>query len=170
MLIHEWMKYRNEQVRQAAKRKTGAADDAEEASQPDSQGPGQDAEGTGESEALTSLQAQLADTGDSVRERLAQLRARQKQLPIDLEEAEPSPEPAASRRASETREELVTRLLDPTLTLRECALLLGVCPTTVRRYTNRGLLSCYRTPGNQRRFRLSDVLDFMERRDREAGA
>ncbi|NLO08237.1 MAG: helix-turn-helix domain-containing protein [candidate division WS1 bacterium] len=53
------------------------------------------------------------------------------------------------------------------MTLREVALLLDVCPTTVRRYTNRGLLNCFRTPGNQRRFHLSDVLDFMERREFE---
>jgi len=45
------------------------------------------------------------------------------------------------------------------------ALLLGVCPTTVRRYTNRGALRCMRTPGNQRRFRLSDILEFMEHRE-----
>lgn len=79
----------------------------------------------------------------------------------------------------ETREELVQRLLDPPLTLEETARLLGVCPTTVRRYTNKGQLSHFRTTGNQRRFRLSDVLEFLESRgteieadaraDREAG-
>ena len=53
------------------------------------------------------------------------------------------------------------RLLDPTLSLEETARLLNVCPTTVRRYTNRGILSCYRTAGNQRRFRLSEVIAFM---------
>lgn len=62
----------------------------------------------------------------------------------------------------ETREELIARLLDPPLTLEETARLLGVCPTTVRRYTNRGWLKHYRTPGNQRRFRLSAVLAFLE--------
>ena len=45
---------------------------------------------------------------------------------------------------------------------------LGVCATSVRRYTNRGLLKCFRTPGNQRRFRLSDVLDFMEKQQSSA--
>jgi excisionase family DNA binding protein len=62
----------------------------------------------------------------------------------------------------ESREELVRRLLDPQLTLEEAARVLGVCPTTVRRYTNRGMLHCHRTPGNQRRFRMSDVLQFLE--------
>jgi excisionase family DNA binding protein len=64
----------------------------------------------------------------------------------------------------ETREEFLQRLLDPVLTLQEVARLLNVCPMTVRRYTNRGLLPSFRTAGNQRRFRLSDVLRFMEER------
>jgi len=84
---------------------------------------------------------------------------RQAQLPLQLE-----PVSAEARRsATETREDLIQRLLDPHLSLQETAKLLNVCPTTVRRYTNRGLLAHYRTPGNQRRFRLSDVLAFMER-------
>jgi len=70
----------------------------------------------------------------------------------------------------ETRDEMVRRLLDPPLTLEEVARLLGVCPTTVRRYTNRGWLKHYRTPGNQRRFRLSDVLNFLETRAGEIRA
>jgi len=70
----------------------------------------------------------------------------------------------------ETREELVQRLLDPPLTLEETARLLGVCPTTVRRYTNKGNLRHFRTTGNQRRFRLSDVLEFLESRESEIAA
>jgi excisionase family DNA binding protein len=62
----------------------------------------------------------------------------------------------------ETREELLQRLLDPEVSLEDAARILNVCPTTVRRYTNRGLLKHFRTPGNQRRFRLSDVLSFLE--------
>ena len=58
---------------------------------------------------------------------------------------------------------------DYVLSLEEAAVLLDVCPTTVRRYTNRGVLKCYRTPGNQRRFRLSEIMDFMGRRQRGAG-
>ena len=79
------------------------------------------------------------------------------------------PDPARSEIAQssyqpfkETREELLQRLLDPLISLEEAARLLDVCPTTVRRYTNRGLLRHHRTAGNQRRFRLSDVLAFME--------
>lgn len=62
----------------------------------------------------------------------------------------------------ETRASLIERLLDPPLTLEEAARILNVCPTTVRRYTNRGVLKHFRTAGNQRRFRLSEVLAFME--------
>jgi len=63
----------------------------------------------------------------------------------------------------ESREELIQRLVDPILSLEEVARILNVCPTTVRRYTNRGAIAHHRTAGNQRRFRLSDVLAFMER-------
>lgn len=61
----------------------------------------------------------------------------------------------------ESRKDLVRRLLDPVLSLEETARLLGVCPATVRRYTNRGWLSHHRTEGGQRRFRLSDVSRFV---------
>jgi len=65
-------------------------------------------------------------------------------------------------RIRESREELIARLTDPVLTLEEVARLLGVCPATVRRYTDRGWLRHFRTEGNQRRFRLSDVVAFLE--------
>ena len=77
---------------------------------------------------------------------------------------------------AEGRLELIERLLDPILSLEDTARLLNVCPTTVRRYTNRGILTHYRKEterGNdssrlteretrQRRFRLSDILAFLE--------
>lgn len=62
----------------------------------------------------------------------------------------------------ETRQELIRRLLDPELSLEETSRLLGVCPATVRRYTNRGWLAHHRTTGGQRRFRLSNVVKFVE--------
>lgn len=67
-----------------------------------------------------------------------------------------------TRGFKESRRQLIERLLDPTLTLEDTARVLGVCPTTVRRYTNRGVLPHHRTVGQQRRFRLSDVLAFLE--------
>jgi excisionase family DNA binding protein len=62
----------------------------------------------------------------------------------------------------ESRTDLIRRLLDPELTLEEVSRLLGVCPATVRRYTNRGWLSHHRTKGGQRRFRLSNVIAFVK--------
>ncbi len=72
------------------------------------------------------------------------------------------PHKSQRTRREETREELLSRLLDPVLTLEETARILQVCSTTVRRYTNKGLLTCERSPGNQRRFRWSQVYAFME--------
>lgn len=66
----------------------------------------------------------------------------------------------------ESREELIRRLLDPELTLEETSRLLGVCPATVRRYTNRGWLHHHRTKGGQRRFRLSGVVKFVDEHGR----
>ena len=68
-----------------------------------------------------------------------------------------------SKEFGESREDLIKRLVDPEMSLEETARLLGVCPATVRRYTNRGWLRHHRTKGNQRRFRLSGVVDFVER-------
>lgn len=62
----------------------------------------------------------------------------------------------------ETRQDLIRRILDPELTLEETSRLLGVCPATVRRYTNRGWLVHHRTKGGQRRFKLSGVVKFVE--------
>jgi len=70
-------------------------------------------------------------------------------------------------RRSETRQQTVDRIVNPELSLEETARLLGVCPTTVRRYTNRGWLRHHRTQGNQRRFRLSDITDFLQEFGRE---
>lgn len=66
----------------------------------------------------------------------------------------------------ETREDLIRRLLDPELTLEEVSRILGVCPATVRRYTNRGWLQCHRTKGGQRRFRLGGVVKFVQEHGR----
>lgn len=70
----------------------------------------------------------------------------------------------------ETREELIRRLLDPELSLEEVSRLLGVCPATVRRYTNRGWLNHHRTQGGQRRFRLCGVVRFVEEHGRHPEA
>ena len=66
----------------------------------------------------------------------------------------------------ESRYDLMRRLLDPELTLEEVSRLLGVCPATIRRYTNRGWLEHHRTKGGQRRFRLSAVAKHVEEHGR----
>ncbi len=116
----------------------------------------------GRAEITSRVLDRLTDDRDTV-ERLRALQARQRRLPLDIDTTQEDSGPRT--RAKQTRDELVERLLDPVLTLQETATLLDVCPTTVRRYTNRGVLNCFRTPGNQRRFRLSDVISFMEQRD-----
>jgi len=70
-----------------------------------------------------------------------------------------------TRKNKVEREELIEKLLDPVISLDEAATLIGVCKTTVRRYTNRGELECLRTPGQQRRFKLSQVLEFVKKRE-----
>ncbi len=67
-----------------------------------------------------------------------------------------------------TREEIIRRLLDPALTLHEAAAILSLSKATLRRYTDQGKLSCQRTAGGQRRFKLSDVLALLEQRGQEA--
>lgn len=67
------------------------------------------------------------------------------------------------RPLTETREEIIRRLLDPELTLHEAAAILNLSKATVRRYTDQGKLACTRTPGGQRRFRLSALLEFLDR-------
>ena len=66
----------------------------------------------------------------------------------------------------ESRTDLMRRLLDPELTLEEVSRLLGVCPATIRRYTNRGWLEHHRTKGGQRRFRLSSLAKHVEEHGR----
>lgn len=73
-----------------------------------------------------------------------------------------------TKKFKEPREEFIRRLIDPELNLEEAARLLGVCPATVRRYTNRGWLEHHRTSGNQRRFRLSNIVRFVDQYGRHA--
>lgn len=63
---------------------------------------------------------------------------------------------------TESREEIIQRLLDPELSVHEAAALLNVSKATLRRYTDSGKLACYRSAGGQRRFKLSAVLALLE--------
>jgi excisionase family DNA binding protein len=169
MLMHEWRQYRERQIRKVVKEAREAEDLA-----PEQAAQLEQAEATTEATAeapTPELKSQPGQPRKQLLERLATNQvvvekiqnygARQQMLPLDVEAAPP---PARTGKAAENREQLVQRLLDPVLSLEEAAILLNVCPTTVRRYTNRGVLKCDRTPGNQRRFRLSEIMSFMERR------
>ncbi len=48
------------------------------------------------------------------------------------------------------------------LSLTEACELLGVHPTTLRRWADSGNMPCFRTPGGHRRFRASDLVAWME--------
>jgi len=67
-------------------------------------------------------------------------------------------------------EALKTRLSDRVITIAEAAMLIGVCTTSVRRYVERGSLKCFRTPGNQRRFYLSEIQKFAGRQKQARAA
>lgn len=85
-------------------------------------------------------------------------------LPIDLGvPARPRRKPGRPP-LTESREEIIRRVLDPELTLHETSALLNLSKATVRRYTDQGRLHCTRTVGGQRRFQLSEVLAFLEQR------
>jgi excisionase family DNA binding protein len=87
---------------------------------------------------------------------------KQETLPIDLGSSAVPRKKGGRRPLTETREEIIHRLMDPVLTLHEAAAILNLSKATVRRYTEQGKLSCQRTAGGQRRFRLSDVLAMLE--------
>jgi len=170
MRQHEWTKGKSgRQIRQTLKeaRKAMGSEQAgqlEEGTEiaEDSARAEANAARSGRTQTTSRVLERLTDDRD-MGDRLRALHARQQRLPLDMDAMQE--QRGARTHAKETRDELVERLLDPVLTLQETAVLLDVCPTTVRRYTNRGVLNCFRTPGNQRRFRLSDVIGFMERRD-----
>ena len=86
-------------------------------------------------------------------------------VPLTRHAGPTPPRKGRGPRKEESREELISRLLDPTLTLDETARLLEVCPTTVRRWTNKGALPCERSAGNQRRFKLSSIEAFLRSRE-----
>lgn len=85
----------------------------------------------------------------------------QQQRPAARAEEPPPAAPQFPHRQT-SREEIIERLVNPTISLEEAAKIMGVCKATVRRYTAMGILPHYRTPGNQRRFKLNDIILFIE--------
>jgi excisionase family DNA binding protein len=92
----------------------------------------------------------------------------QRALPLELG---PRARGRGGRRPiTESREEIIRRLLDPELSLHEAAAVLNLSKATVRRYTDHGKLPCLRTEGGQRRFRLSALLVFLDDQTQARGA
>jgi excisionase family DNA binding protein len=54
------------------------------------------------------------------------------------------------------------------LSLAEASTLLGIHPTTLRRWANEGSVPCFRTPGGHRRFRAADLAAWMEGKQQAA--
>ncbi len=55
-------------------------------------------------------------------------------------------------------------IYEPLMTIHDVALFLKVTPTTVRRWTDTGLLKCYRIgQRNERRFDKKDVMQYLQR-------
>jgi excisionase family DNA binding protein len=54
------------------------------------------------------------------------------------------------------------------LSLAEASEVVGVHPTTLRRWTDAGSIPCFRTPGGHRRFRVKDLKVWMEPRQTTA--
>lgn len=106
----------------------------------------------------------LRTTRSDARSPLHELLLRQQRLAMDLGTPAIATRKPGRPPLTETREEIVRRLLDPELTLHEAAALLNLSKATLRRYTDQGKLPCTRTAGGQRRFKLSDVLALLDQR------
>ena len=103
---------------------------------------------------------------DAVRRRLG-TGPDQRTLPMELG---PQGRRRGGRRPiTESREEIIRRLLDPELSLHEAAAVLNLSKATVRRYTDQRKLACLRTEGGQRRFRLSALLGFLDEQSQARG-
>jgi MerR family transcriptional regulator, light-induced transcriptional regulator len=48
-------------------------------------------------------------------------------------------------------------------TSKQVAGILGINESSVKRWTNSGMLKCFKTPGGHRKFKKNDILDFAER-------
>lgn len=101
-------------------------------------------------------------------DKLGSPRIQQTRLPgIDFVPPTQTPTIGTPKKISaQSREEILERLVNPTVSLEEAAKIMGVCKATIRRYTAKGLLPHYRTPGNQRRFKLNEIIQFLENQRR----
>lgn len=87
----------------------------------------------------------------------------QKELPLGIIKP---PAEILSMKILDERKKIIEKLLDPEVTLQEAAILLTISRATLRRYSDKGLISCIKTPTGQRKFKLSSLLEFQEKRGR----
>jgi len=53
-------------------------------------------------------------------------------------------------------------MIEELLTTEDLSNLLGVSKSTIKRWTDEGRLHCFRTPGGHRKFKHSNVRDFVD--------
>ena len=64
-----------------------------------------------------------------------------------------------------TQDEVTRDVTDANLTVSDAVRITRLSADTIRRYSNTGKLPTFRTPGNQRRFRDSDVRALLTRQE-----
>ena len=62
---------------------------------------------------------------------------------------------------------MLERLTNPLISLHEAGVILNLCASTLRRYSDSGVLPHERTAGGQRRFRLKQVLVLLQDREKQ---
>lgn len=167
--LSEWYRYLEEQMRRAQSSQRGSnpqggSQDLSSAAGPPRPGEESPFQDQPKRETSPPRKAGPRPSPDP-RTRLQVHLARQQPLPIDLGQDIQARRKGGRRPLTETREEIIQRLLDPEVTLHEASAILNLSKATLRRYTDQGKLPCIRTAGGQRRFRLSDLLAFLEQKE-----
>jgi excisionase family DNA binding protein len=167
--LSEWYRYLEEQMRRAQSSQRGSTPQEGSQDLPSAVGPSRPGEGSPAREPSKRGTSPPRKAGPrpspDPRARLQVHLARQQPLPIDLGQDLQVRRKGGRRPLTETREEIIQRLLDPEVTLHEASAILNLSKATLRRYTDQGKLPCIRTAGGQRRFRLSDLLAFLEQKE-----
>lgn len=163
--LSEWYRYLEEQMRRAQSSQRGGTPQEGSQDLPSAVGPPRPGEESPSKRRTSPPRKTGPRPSPDPRARLQVHLARQQPLPIDLGQDLQVRRKGGRRPLTETREEIIQRLLDPEVTLHEASAILNLSKATLRRYTDQGKLPCIRTAGGQRRFRLSDLLAFLEQKE-----
>ena len=90
-----------------------------------------------------------------------------KRSPSPSDNSSETPTARRQRRPKETRSQMIERLTNPLISLHEAGVILNVCASTLRRYSDSGVLPHERTSGGQRRFHLKQVLALLADREKQ---